>query len=91
MQAEKGIDIFGQRAVAEIFKEYRQINDMNTMGDIDQDTLTIQQKKDALRATNLIREKRCDKIKRLTFADGRPQRKYIPCEEVASPTISQEA
>ena len=61
------------------------------IGRLDPDSLTKQQKRDALRVVNLIKEKRCGKIKGRTCADGRPQRKYVPREESASPTVSSEA
>jgi hypothetical protein len=57
MTAAKGIKRFGERAVAAMFKEYNQLNDMMVFGHIDPDELTAQQKHDALRAVNLIHEK----------------------------------
>jgi hypothetical protein len=41
-----------------------------------------------LRAINLIKEKRSGKIKGRAVADGSETRKYIPREEVTSPTIA---
>ena len=41
-----------------------------------------------LRLITLIKKKRCGKIKGRACADGRPQRKYIPKEEAAAPTVS---
>ena len=91
MGAKKGIKLFGQRAVAAMFKEYNQLNDMSVFGKVDPDTLTQEQKKKALRAINLITEKRCGKIKGRAVADGRTQRAYIPREEATSPTVSTES
>jgi KUP system potassium uptake protein len=91
MSAAKGIKLFGERAVAAMFKEYNQLHDMSVFGKVDPDTLTHEQKKKALRAINLIKEKRCGKIKGRTVADGRPQRDYIPREEATSPTVSTES
>ena len=45
----------------------------------------------ALRAINLIKEKRCGKIKGQTVADGSTQRLYTSRAETASPTIGLEA
>jgi hypothetical protein len=42
---------------------------------VDPHSLSRQQKKDALRAINLVKEKRCGKLKGRTVADRRPQRK----------------
>jgi hypothetical protein len=91
MMAPKGIQLFGERAIAAMFKEYNQLNDMMVFGHIDPDELTAQQKHDALRAVNLINEKRCGKMKGRTCVDGNKQRAYIPREEVTSPTVSMEA
>jgi hypothetical protein len=74
-----------------MFKEYNQLNDMKVFGSVNPDTLTKTQKGKALHAINLIKEKRCGRIKGRTCADGRPQRAYVPREEATSPTVSMEA
>ena len=53
--------------------------------------MTEARKRAALKAINLIKEKRDDRVKGRTCADGRKQRVYIPKEEASSPTIPQEA
>ena len=55
---------------------------------MDPDTLSRKQKKNALRATNLIKEKRSGVVKGRAVADGGPQRACIPREEATSPTVS---
>ena len=62
MTANAGIKQFGQRAIDAIFAEFSQLFDLNVFGAIDASTLTTQQKRDALRAITLIKEKRCGKI-----------------------------
>ena len=91
MSAKKGFEVYGEIAVAAMFKEYRQLYNQTVFGAIDPDTLSLQQKKDALRAVNLIKQKRCGKMKGRTCADGHKQRKYVSREETASPTVSTEA
>ena len=91
MSAKKGIKTFRESAIAAMFKEYNQLNDMNVFGSVNPDTLTKDQKYKALHAINLIKEKRCGRIKGRTCADGRPQRAYVPREEATSPTVSIEA
>jgi hypothetical protein len=91
MTATKGMTLFGEKAVAAMFKEYNQLNDMMVFGRIDPDELTAQHKRDALRAVNLINEKRCGRVKGRTCADGSKQKAYIPREEATSPTVSMEA
>ena len=54
-------------------------------------TLTSKQKRNALRAINLIKEKRCGKLKGRTVADGSAQRDLYTKEESASPTISNDS
>ena len=87
MNASKGIKLLGERAVAAIFKEYKQLNDLVTIGRVDINTLTHEQRKRALRAVNLIKIKRCGKVKGKACADGSSHRKYVPREEASSPTL----
>ena len=42
-------------------------------------------------AVNLIKEKRCGKMKGRTCANGSTQRSYVSREEASSPTLSLEA
>ena len=56
MTAKKGIKKHGERAVAAINKEYTKLEDMKVMGGLNPDSLTISQKKGALRAINLIKK-----------------------------------
>ena len=96
MNAKEGIKRFGDRAIAALFKEYKQLDEGATKGrpvvvPIDPDQLTHEQKKQALYAVNLIKEKRCGKIKGRTCADGSRQRRYLSKDEnVSSPTASLE-
>ena len=91
MTASKGIKLIGQPAVAAMFKEFKQLVDLQVLGTLNPDELTDTQKKKALRAINLIKVKRCGKVKGRTCADGSGQRKYVPREEAASPTLSLES
>jgi hypothetical protein len=91
MMAIKSMILFGEKAVAYMFKEYNQLNDMMVFGRIDPDELTAQHKRDALRAVNLINEKGCGRVKGRTCADGSKQRACIRQEEATSPTVSMEA
>ena len=74
MASKKGIKKHGNRDVAAMYKEFTQLEFMKVMGALNPDSLTISQKKGALRAINLIKEKRSGNIKGRTCADGRPQR-----------------
>ena len=70
--AKKGIKKHGEIAVAAIYKEYTQLEYMKVMGALNPYSLTISQKKGALRAINLIKEKRSGKLKGRMFTDERP-------------------
>jgi hypothetical protein len=63
----------------------------NVYEPVDPITLTNAQRKGALRAINLITEKRDGRIKGRTVADGSPQRTLYEKHETASPTLSTDA
>ena len=63
MSAAKGIMTYGQAAIDALMKEFSQLNDLKVFKSVPADTLTAEQKKSALRAINLIKEKCCGKIK----------------------------
>ena len=63
---------------------------MNTFVRVCSEYLTHKQKRDALRAITLIKEKRSEKIKGGSRADGRAQREYITKQEVAALNVSMD-
>ncbi|GFH56495.1 hypothetical protein CTEN210_12971 [Chaetoceros tenuissimus] len=91
MTATEGIKIFQEQAVAALIKEYKQLNNMCVLGVVDYDSVTAEQKAKALRARNLIKEKRDGKIKGRCCSDGSGQRKFVPREEASSSTMSVES
>jgi len=91
MTANKGIELLGEKAIAAMFKEYKQLDDLNVLGRLDPDSLSHAQKCNALRAVNLIKIKRDGTCKGRTCADGITQRSYVPRDEASSPTLSLEA
>ena len=72
MMSKNGIKKHGVRAVEAMYKEYKQVEDMKVIGALIPDSLTRSQKKRALNAINLIKEKRSIKIKWRMCAYGRP-------------------
>ena len=94
MSANEGFKRFGERAVAAMIKELKQLNDgampgKPAVGPIDPDTLTSDEKMKALEAVNLIKEKRNGNIKGRTCANGKKQRRYVAEGEIiSSPTAS---
>ena len=97
MSAQQGIKKHGEKAIAAILKELKQLNDGAVEGKpvitpISFEDLTPQDKEQALEAVNLIKEKRCGKLKGRTCANGSRQRKYLKeGEDYASPTASLES
>ena len=91
MSAEAGIKKHGQVAEEALMKEFQQFRDMDVFEPMDAATLTDENKKDALKAISVIKEKRCGKIKGRTVADGRKQRDKYTKAETTSPTVSTDA
>jgi hypothetical protein len=96
MSAKEGIKRFGEKAIAALFKEYKQLDEGAMKGKpvlapINPDTLSYEQRKQALYAVNLIKEKRCGKIKGRTCADSSRQKQYLNQDEnISSSTASLE-
>ena len=91
MSARKGIEMFGKRAEDALVKEFRQFQELDVFEALDAFKLTDEEKRDALRAISVIKEKRCGKIKGRTVADGSQQRGRYEKSETTSPTISNDA
>ena len=91
MSAKDGIAKHGQDAIMALFKEFSQLHNKKVFKAIKASDLSKKQKRDALYALNLIKEKRNGEIKGRTVADGRKQRKWYRKDEVTSPTISNDS
>ena len=97
MSAHRGIKMFKERAVAAMIKELTQLDRGAVEGKpvvipINPKSLTPENKKQALEAVHLIKEKRSGEIKGRTCADGSKQRHFLKDgESMASPTVSMEA
>lgn len=86
MSANAGIKKHGRKAQEALMAEFAQLEDLSVYEPLNPNKLTRAQKKAALRAINLIKEKRCGKLKGRTVAEGRPQRNLYDKSETASPT-----
>ncbi|KAG7373305.1 reverse transcriptase RNA-dependent DNA polymerase [Nitzschia inconspicua] len=91
MTATAGIKKHGQAAVDALFRKFAQLDDKTVFEVLDSSTLTREQRRAALRAVNLIKEKRDGSIKGRSCADGRPQKALYSKEATTSPTISIDA
>ena len=72
-------------------KEMRQLHDRGVMIPVQKESLTLEQRKEALAYLMFLKRKRCGKVKGRGCADGRKQRAYIAKEEATAPTVSTEA
>ena len=97
MQATQGIKLFGERAVATIVKELKQLEygpipRKKVVMAVDYDNHSVEDSKCALNTVNSIKEKRNGTIKGRTCANGSKRRRYLsPENSVASPMVSLEA
>jgi hypothetical protein len=91
MSDKAGIRKHGKVAIDVLYQEFLQLHDLDVFKGHHAKNRTKDQRKGALRAISVIKEKRCGKIKGRTIADGRPQRALYTKEETSSPTVSTDA
>ena len=91
MTAKVGIKKFGEIAVRALAAEFEQFDRVDVFKVVDPTKLTNEQKRMALRAINLIKLKRCGKMKGRTVADGRPQRAHYDKTQTSSPTVHNDS
>jgi hypothetical protein len=91
MTATAGIKKHGDKAVDALFKEFCQLHEKNIFEPVKSNSLSHTQRREALRAIKLIKEKRCGKLKGRTCAEGSTQRDKYPKELTTSPTVSTDA
>ena len=73
-------------------REFAQLEDLNVYDEaVNMHSLTNEQRQSALRAINLIKEKRSGILKGCRVSDGRAQRLLYDKSETASPTIASNA
>ncbi|KAL7569098.1 hypothetical protein ACA910_016933 [Epithemia clementina (nom. ined.)] len=73
MSAKAGIKKHGQAAINALFKEFAQLNNITVFAVLDASKLSAAQKRAALRAINVIKEKRNGILKGRACADGHSQ------------------
>jgi hypothetical protein len=91
MSASKGIKLFGKPAIDAILMEFCQLHGMEVFDPMMASTLTGAQRKAALRAVNLVKEKKSGKLKGRTCVDGSTQRSMYEKSETSSPTVSTDS
>ena len=97
MSAVQGIKKHGEKDMAAMFKELKQL-DVGAMdgkpviAPIDAKSLTTMEKEQALEAVNLIKEKRNGDLKGHTCGNGAQQRRFMKeDDDILSPTASLDA
>jgi hypothetical protein len=74
MTAKAGKKKHGQITVLDaLFQEFSQLHDLEVFRARNRNELTKEERKAALHAISMVKEKRCSKIKGRTVADGRLQ------------------
>ena len=97
MSATEGIKKHGEKAIAVLVKEFKQLDEGPMEGKkvvepLTYNSLTKKEKKEALDAINLIKEKRDGSLKGRSCANGAKQRRFLKGDEVySSPTVSNES
>jgi len=91
MSMKKGIKKFGEDAIQAVLAEYAQLDNKEVFEGVDPDSLSFEQKKEALELITLIKLKRCGKVKGRACANGKKQRRYIKKETISSPTVQLES
>jgi hypothetical protein len=91
MTEKAAIRKHGKAAEAALMTEFAQLEDLEVYESLDPASLTRAQRKAALRAINLVKEKRNGTLKGRTCADGRSQRSLYDKSQTASPTVSNDA
>jgi hypothetical protein len=91
MSARAGIKKHGKAAENALLAEFSQLEALSVYQPVYAHSLTKEQRKGALRAINLIKEKRCGKLKGRTVADGRSQKNLYDKTDTASPTVATDA
>lgn len=91
MSAREGLKRFGEKAETALVTEWIQLDSLGVYEGKKWYQLTKEQRRRAMRLVQLIKEKRCGKVKGRTCVDGRPQRAYIAKEDSTSPTTHLES
>ena len=88
MSFKEGLRRHGRAAEAALMTEFGQLEELDVYEAVNARFLTRAQRRAALRAINLIKEKRCGKIKGRTVADGRSQRSLCTTSQRLRPRPS---
>ena len=86
-RANAGIKKHGETAETELMREFTELKKLKVNHAMKPTSLTHEQRKSALQAINLIKEKRDCKLKSRNCWDGRPQRSIYDKAQTNSPRV----
>ncbi len=86
-----GIKKFGEKGLASVRKELKQMHNLTVFVPVDADLLTAEQKSKAIRSLVNLKEKRTKEVKTRLLADGRCKRGQFTKQEKTSPTVARES
>ena len=86
-----GLKRFGSRGDSAVTKELSQLHTLNCFRPRDPQTLTRNDRRNALTSLMFLTEKRTGKVKARACANGSVQRQHVAKEEAAAPTVTSEA
>jgi hypothetical protein len=88
IQADKGIAMYGEAAIATVLKELQQLYDHDVIEPKMTNELTVKERKSALDYRMFIKEKHDMTIKGRGCAESRKQQTYTSKDEASSQTVS---
>eukprot|EP00536_Pseudo-nitzschia_multiseries_P010625 jgi/Psemu1/203784/e_gw1.332.17.1 len=91
MSIKEGLKTFGDKGKQSIMKEINNLVSRDCFGEVDQESLTTEQKRRALPILMFMLVKRDGRLKSRGCADGRPQRLWTTKQDNSSPTPAIEA
>ena len=91
MSLKKGLDVFGEKGRDAVIAELTQLHNRDELEPIPHESLSTDDRRQALPYLMFLKEKHSGQIKGRGCADGRRQRLYTSKEEASSPTVSIEA
>jgi len=90
MSAKHGIKRFGDRAVASMTKDYLQLENLGVFMPMMKREMSCEKIRIVLQVIDLIKEKRCGRIKERTVVDGKGQRGRYSKLETSSSALTLE-
>jgi hypothetical protein len=88
---KQGVKKFGDKGIAAVNKEMKQLNDRVVFEPISVNEMTALERKRAMESLVFLNEKRDESVKARFCANGSTQRACIPRKETSSPTAASEA